>query len=124
MRILLSIFGVLFLMVIAGGIGVLAIFWHFGQDLPDYTQLETYEPEVMTRVHAGDGALIAEYAREKRVFVPITSIPHIVVDAFVAAEDKNFFSHPGIDFASVLRAAVTNVVNLVPLARNISLSCI
>ena len=112
MRILLSIFGVLFLMAVAGGIGVLAIFWHFGQDLPDYTQLETYEPEVMTRVHAGDGALIAEYAREKRVFVPITSIPHVVVDAFVAAEDKNFFSHPGIDFASVLRAAVTNVANM------------
>ncbi|MEK9843442.1 hypothetical protein, partial [Thalassospira sp.] len=66
MRILLSIFGFLFLMGIAGGAGVLAIFWHFGQDLPDYTQLEDYEPEVMTRVHASDGALIAEYAREKR----------------------------------------------------------
>ncbi|MFV1850232.1 MAG: penicillin-binding protein 1A [Thalassospira sp.] len=112
MRILLSIFGVLFLMGIAGGVGALAIFWHFGQGLPDYTQLENYEPEVMTRVHASDGALIAEYAREKRVFVPISAIPHKVIDAFVAAEDKNFFSHPGIDFASVLRAAVTNVVNL------------
>jgi penicillin-binding protein 1A len=112
MRILLSIFGFLFLMAVAGGAGMLAIFWHFGQGLPDYTQLENYEPEVMTRVHASDGALIAEYAREKRVFVPITAIPHKVVDAFVAAEDKNFFSHPGIDFASVLRAAVTNVVNL------------
>ena len=91
---------------------MLAIFWHFGQGLPDYTQLENYEPEVMTRVHASDGALIAEYAREKRVFVPISAIPHKVIDAFVAAEDKNFFSHPGIDFASVLRAAVTNVVNM------------
>ncbi|NIY77149.1 penicillin-binding protein 1A [Thalassospira sp. HF15] len=112
MRILLSIFGFLFLMAVAGGAGMLAIFWHFGQGLPDYTQLENYEPEVMTRVHASDGALIAEYAREKRVFVPISAIPHKVIDAFVAAEDKNFFSHPGIDFASVLRAAVTNVVNL------------
>ncbi len=112
MRILLSIFGFLFLMAIAGGAGVIAIFWHFGQGLPDYTQLENYEPEVMTRVHASDGALIAEYAREKRVFVPISAIPHKVIDAFVAAEDKNFFSHPGIDFASVLRAVVTNVVNL------------
>jgi len=99
-------------MAVAGGAAMLAIFWHFGQGLPDYTQLENYEPQVMTRVHASDGALIAEYAREKRVFVPITAIPHKVVDAFVAAEDKNFFSHPGIDFASVLRAAVTNVVNL------------
>ncbi|WP_297002021.1 MULTISPECIES: penicillin-binding protein 1A [unclassified Thalassospira] len=112
MRILLSIFGFLFLMAVAGGAGMLAIFWHFGQGLPDYTQLENYEPEVMTRVHASDGALIAEYAREKRVFVPISAIPHKVIDAFVAAEDKNFFSHPGIDFASVLRAAVTNVVNM------------
>ncbi|HCW67132.1 MAG TPA: penicillin-binding protein, partial [Thalassospira lucentensis] len=112
MRILMIIFGFLFLMAVAGGAGVMAIFWHFGQDLPDYTQLEDYEPQVMTRVHAADGALIAEYAREKRVFVPITAIPHKVTDAFVAAEDKNFWSHPGIDFASVLRAAVTNVVNL------------
>lgn len=112
MRILLSIFGFLFLMAVAGGAGVMAIFWHFGQDLPDYTQLETYEPQVMTRVHAADGALIAEYAREKRVFVPISAIPHKVIDAFVAAEDKNFFSHPGIDFASVLRAVVTNLANL------------
>ncbi|MCC9625497.1 penicillin-binding protein 1A [Thalassospira sp. MA62] len=112
MRILLSIFGFLFLMAVAGGAGVLAIFWHYGQDLPDYTQLEDYEPEVMTRVHAADGALIAEYAREKRVFVPIDAIPQKVINAFVAAEDKNFYSHPGIDFASVLRAAVTNVINL------------
>ena len=112
MRILAIIFGFLFLMAIAGVAGIAGIFWYYGQDLPDYTQLEDYEPEVMTRVHAADGALIAEYAREKRVFVPITAIPHKVIDAFVAAEDKNFWTHPGIDFASVLRAAVTNVVNL------------
>jgi penicillin-binding protein 1A len=112
MRIFLSFIGVCFLLAIAGGIGVMAVFWHFGRDLPDYTQLADYQPEVMTRVHAGDGALIAEYAKEKRVFVPIDQIPRRVIDAFISAEDKNFYSHPGIDIPSVLRAAVTNVINL------------
>ncbi|MFH1804031.1 MAG: penicillin-binding protein 1A [Pseudomonadota bacterium] len=112
MRIFLSIVGVLFLLGLAGAAGVVGVFWHFGKDLPEYSQLADYQPSVMTRVHAGDGALIAEYAREKRVFVPIEAMPRHVIDAFIAAEDKNFFSHYGIDFASVLRAAVTNLANM------------
>lgn len=112
MRIFLTIIGVFFLLAVAGGACVLGVFWHFGQDLPDYTQLADYEPEVMTRVHAGDGALIAEYAKEKRVFVPIEQIPRKVMNAFVAAEDQNFWTHPGIDFPSVFRAAVTNIANI------------
>ena len=94
------------------GVGALIlVFFHFGKDLPDYHQLADYEPPVMTRVHAGDGRLLAEYATEKRVFVPIEAMPRRVINAFLAAEDKNFYSHPGIDFLGVVRAAMTNVLN-------------
>ena len=77
--------------------------------LPEYKQLVDYEPPTATRVHAGDGRLIAEYATENRVFVPIKSIPKRVVQAFVSAEDQNFFTHPGVDFIALARAVVTNI---------------
>jgi penicillin-binding protein 1A len=95
------------LAVLGAGLAGLA-YWHFSRDLPDYQQLADYEPPIVTRVHAGDGRLLAEYASERRVFVPFTAIPPRVVDAFLAAEDKNFYSHPGIDLPSILRAAFTN----------------
>ena len=85
------------------------MFYEFGRALPDYHQLADYEPPVMTRVHAGDGRLLAEYAIEKRVFVPIGAMPRRVINAFLAAEDKNFYTHPGVDFAGIVRAVVTNV---------------
>ncbi len=97
----------LILAVLGGGLAALA-YWHFSRDLPDYQQLADYEPPIVTRVHAGDGRLLAEYASERRIFVPFTAIPPRVVDAFLAAEDKNFYSHPGIDLPSILRAALTN----------------
>ncbi|HZT19859.1 MAG TPA: penicillin-binding protein 1A, partial [Dongiaceae bacterium] len=81
-------------------------------DLPDYTQLATYDPPVVSRVLAGDGRLLAEYAVEKRVFVPISAIPKRVINAFLAAEDKSFYSHPGIDIAGILRAGFTNLMHL------------
>ena len=71
------------------------VMYNYGRSLPDYKQLEKYEPAVMTRVHAGDGRLLAEFAVEKRVFVPIDSIPPKVINAFLSAEDKNFFTHSG-----------------------------
>src|SRR4029077_11438053 len=83
--------------------------WYFGRDLPDYQQLAHYQPPITTRVHAGDGRLLAEYATERRVFVPIAAIPKQVINAFVAAEDKNFYSHHGVDPTSILRAALTDV---------------
>ena len=83
--------------------------WYFGRDLPDYQQLAHYQPSIMTRVHAGDGRLLAEYASERRVFVPIQAIPKPVIDAFLSAEDKNFYSHHGIDPISILRAAMTDL---------------
>ncbi len=91
---------------------MLYVFHHFGRDLPDYNQLADYDPPTVTRVHAGDGRLLVEYATEKRVYVPVQAIPRRVVNAFLAAEDKNFYQHPGIDFVSVARAVVTNLANL------------
>ncbi|MGY6627982.1 MAG: penicillin-binding protein 1A [Oceanicaulis sp.] len=78
-------------------------------DLPDYQQLAEYEPAIMSRVHAGDGLLIAEYAREARVFVPIENIPPEVISAFLSAEDRNFYQHGGLDFTGIARAAISNI---------------
>jgi penicillin-binding protein 1A len=97
------------LMAIAGGVFVGLTIWYFGRDLPDYQQLAHYDPPITTRVHAGDGRLLAEYATERRVFVPIAAIPKRVIAAFVSAEDKNFYSHHGVDPLSILRAALTDV---------------
>ncbi len=110
-RVFLTLVGLLFLLAIIGAGGAGYAFWSFGRDLPDYQQLADYEPPVMTRVHAGDGRLLAEYAVEKRVFVPIRAIPKRIINAVLAAEDKNFYSHVGVDFISVLRAVVINVRN-------------
>jgi penicillin-binding protein 1A len=95
------------------GCGLVGItIWYFGRDLPDYQQLAHYEPPITTRVHAGDGRLLAEYATERRVFVPIQAIPKQVVNAFLSAEDKNFYSHHGIDPVSMVRAALTDLGRL------------
>ena len=85
---------------------------HYGQDLPDYAQLKNYEPPIVTRLYAGDGRLMAEFAQEKRVFVPIEKIPDNVKNAFIAAEDKNFYTHEGVDFFAIARAALTNFKNM------------
>ncbi len=94
-----------------GAGGVLYAFYHYGRGLPEYSQLADYEPPTVTRVHAGDGRLLAEYATEKRVYVPVSAIPLRVRNSFLSAEDKNFYSHPGVDFLSVVRAIVTNIAN-------------
>ena len=111
-RAFLTLLGILFIFALAGAGGILFIFHNYGRDLPEYQQLADYEPPVMTRVYAGDGRLLAEYAVEKRVFVPIKAMPKRVVQAFLAAEDKNFYTHPGIDVLSILRAALVNVRNM------------
>lgn len=82
------------------------------RDLPDYEVLNAYEPPVATRVHAGNGALMVEYARERRLFLPIQAVPDRVKAAFLSAEDKNFYSHPGIDPAGLARAVINNFQNL------------
>ena len=115
MRLLLRFFGflfaagtIVFVVAIAGAAGML---WHFSQSLPDYTQLQDYEPAVMTRIHASDGALLAEYARERRLYMPIQAVPKLVLNAFIAAEDKNFYEHGGIDFTGIARAVSSAVQN-------------
>jgi len=92
--------------------GAVYVFYHYGRGLPDHSQLIAYEPDIMTRVHAGNGQLINEYAVEHRVFVPINAMPKLVVDAFLSAEDKNFYDHFGIDLISVAGSIFQNLKNL------------
>ena len=110
---LLRIFGFVFAasMVVFVAVGGAAAFvlWKVSKDLPDYEVLAKYEPPVMTRIHANDGNLIAEFARERRIYVPFKAIPDRLVEAFLSAEDKTFYQHGGIDIQGILRAAVTNL---------------
>jgi penicillin-binding protein 1A len=91
--------------------GLFLALWHFGRGLPNHQQLADYQPPVLTRVHAGDGRILAEFAVERRVFVPIDAIPKLVVNAFLSAEDKSFYSHPGISLPDIARAAIYNAMN-------------
>src|SRR5688572_8192551 len=103
-------FVVLFLV---GSAGAGYVLWQASQELPDYESLAKYEPPVMTRIHAHDGSLIAEYARERRIFVPINTIPKRVVNAFLSAEDRRFYEHGGLDLQGIARAVVKFVENKV-----------
>ena len=87
-------------------------FWYFSSGLPDYKILANYKPPVSSRVHSGEGQLIAEYALQKRLFISYNSIPKKVIYSFLSAEDKNFFSHPGIDVKSITRAFIKNIKNI------------
>lgn len=89
-----------------------ALVYYYAQDLPDYSQLEHYHPPAVTRIYSGDGKLMEEYAKEHRVFVPISTIPPSLLEAFIAAEDKNFYQHPGIDAMGVVRAVFSNVLKV------------
>jgi penicillin-binding protein 1A len=116
MRLLIRFLGFLFtagtILFLVGVGGVAGLLWHFSKDLPDYSALQDYEPPVMTRVHATDGSLLAEYANQRRLYTPIQAIPKRVVNAFVAAEDKNFYEHPGLDFSGIIRAGLVYVENI------------
>jgi penicillin-binding protein 1A len=96
----------------AGAVAALYLFWHYGRDLPDHKQLADYQPAIVTRVHAGDGRLVAEFATERRVFVPVSEVPQLVIDAFLASEDSEFYSHPGVNVFSIFRAAFQNLTNV------------
>jgi penicillin-binding protein 1A len=112
-----------FLFLIVAGAAALYIS-SLNEGLPDYTQLKKYEPPVMTRIHAADGQLAAEYARERRLFLPIQLIPDKVKQAFLSAEDKDFYSHPGIDMVSLASATVKNFDNLMSGRRLVGASTI
>ncbi|MFD1794237.1 penicillin-binding protein 1A [Ochrobactrum teleogrylli] len=99
------------LMLLAAG-GVALYVGSLSKDLPDYEVLAKYEPPVMTRVHASDGSLMAEFARERRMYLPIQAVPNRVKAAFISAEDKTFYEHHGLDFGGLARAVITNVKNM------------
>ena len=86
--------------------------WYFSSDLPDYKILANYKPSISSRVHSDEGQLIAEFALQKRLFIPYEQVPKIVINSFLSAEDKNFFSHPGVDAKSITRAIVKNLKNI------------
>ena len=86
--------------------------WYFSIGLPDYKKLSNYQPPISSRVYSKEGKLIAEYALEKRLFVPFESIPDKAINSFLSAEDKNFFNHPGIDAKGILRAIIKNIKNI------------
>ena len=102
----------LIVVFVIGLIFVFSTFFYFSSDLPDYKILANYKPAVSSRVHSGEGQLIAEYAIQKRIFIPYNSIPEKVINSFISAEDKNFFSHPGIDAKSITRAIIKNLRNI------------
>src|SRR6201995_2014617 len=115
MRLLVRFLGFLFtagtVVFLVGVAAAAGLIWHFSQDLPDYSQLQDYEPMVMTRVHAADGSLLAEYSKERRLYLPIQAVPKLVINAFLAAEDKNFYEHGGVDYSGMARAAVLYAQN-------------
>ena len=111
LRLLATLFTLLCVVVIVGAGATLSVFYHYGRDLPSYAHLVAWEPMTTTRVYAGDGRLLKEYAREPRVFVPYAAIPRRLINAFVAVEDQNFFKHPGVDLVAIMRAEVTNLKN-------------
>ncbi len=115
MKLMLRFFGFLFaagtILFVVGVAATAGLLWHYSKDLPDYSQLQDYEPPVMTRVHAADGSLVGEYARERRLYIPIQAVPKRVINAFLAAEDKNFYEHGGLDFTGIARAAVNYAQN-------------
>ena len=91
---------------------VFSTLWYFSMGLPDYKKLSNYQPPISSRVYSENNRLIAEYALEKRLFIPFESVPDKVINAFLSAEDKNFFSHPGVDAKGILRAIFKNIKNI------------
>ncbi len=94
-------------------ITIIAILWTYSNKLPDYKFLKMYKPSVSSKLYSGGGELVSDFSSEKRIFVPYESIPKIVIKSFLSAEDKNFFSHPGVDAKGVMRAIIKNISNVI-----------
>ena len=95
------------------GLSIFAVLWTYSNKIPDYKFLKSYKPPVSSKVYSGNGELVADFSKEKRIFVPYNSIPQNVINSFLSSEDKNFFSHPGVDAKGVLRAVVNNISNII-----------
>ncbi|WP_420002534.1 penicillin-binding protein 1A [Arenibacterium sp. LLYu02] len=109
LRFILSFFGGIFSLITLGiGVGALsvgAIFWVYGRDLPSHESLAQYQPPTISRIYSGEGQLIDEFAKERRLFTPSDEIPDLVKQAFISAEDKNFYHHAGYDARGMISAA-------------------
>ena len=112
-KFLKNTFFILSSIVLLSVILVIGILWNYSNNIPDYQFLKSYKPPVSSKVYSREGELVADFSKEKRVFVPFSSIPKNVINAFLSAEDKNFFSHPGVDAKGVLRAFVNNISNII-----------
>ena len=112
-RIIKNIFILILSIGLLTVITVLAVLWAFSNNLPDYKFLKSYKPPVSSKVYSGEGELVKDFSTEKRIFVPYKAIPEKVINSFLSAEDKNFFSHPGVDAKGVIRAIINNISNVV-----------
>ena len=92
---------------------VLIVLWTFSNSIPDYRFLKNYKPPVSSKMYSGEGDLVADFSKEKRIFVPYDAIPKNVINSFLSAEDKNFFSHPGVDAKGLMRAIINNIENII-----------
>ena len=107
-----NIFVLITSFILLSAISIISVLWTYSNDLPDYKFLKSYKPPVSSKVYSGNGDLVADFSQEKRVFVPFNSIPKNVINAFLSAEDKNFFKHPGVDAKGVIRAVINNISNI------------
>ena len=107
-RLLILVFSGILLSIVA----IVSILWGFSNNLPDYKFLKNYKPSVSSKVYSGEGELVSDFSSEKRIFVPHNSISKKVINSFLSAEDKNFYSHPGVDAKGVLRAIINNISNI------------
>ncbi len=101
-----------FFLIILSVISIVIVLWTYSNELPDYKFLKNYKPPVSSKLYSGEGELVIDFATEKRIFIPYNSIPKIVINSFLSAEDKNFFDHPGVDAKGVLRAVYNNIYNI------------
>ena len=92
---------------------IIAVLWTYSNRLPDYKFLMSYKPPVSSKLYSGGGELVSDFSTEKRIFVPYNSIPSKVINSFLSAEDKNFFTHPGVDAKGVIRAVINNISNVI-----------
>ena len=107
-----NIFVTLLSLFLLSSVTILIVLWTFSNSIPDYRFLKNYKPPVSSKMYSGNGELVADFSKEKRIFVPYEAIPKNVINSFLSAEDKNFFSHPGVDAKGVMRAIVNNIQNI------------
>ncbi len=112
MRLFSALFTLGLMLVAAGTVAIIGLFNHYGKDLPDYSYLKDYQPPTLSRIYADDGRMMATIAEEQRVFIPIKAVPKRVIDAFLSAEDQDFYTHNGVDYAGIVRAMLINLQNV------------